>query len=181
MSTFKLGAVTLLAGLALFGGATAQAETFTAVSSEATGFKTSDPCRFDGEAVETKNSWGNYTFINHYRPGGRGSEGEVNNELAKQIENGDFTLQHSPATGFKTSDPYRFEGEEVETKNSWGNYTFINHYRPGGRGSEGEVNNELAKQIENGDFTLQHSPAGGFKTSDPCLVDEYGFGQIKIL
>ncbi len=40
----------------------------------------------------------------------------MNNELAKQIENGDFTLQHSPATGFKTSDPYRFEGEEVETK-----------------------------------------------------------------
>ncbi len=54
MSTLKLGAVTLLAGLALFGGATAQAETFTAVSSEATGFKTSDPCLFDGEAVETK-------------------------------------------------------------------------------------------------------------------------------
>ncbi|HEM3512580.1 hypothetical protein [Streptococcus suis] len=102
MSTLKLGAVTLLAGLALFGGATAQAETFTAVSSEATGFKTSDPCRFDGEEVETKNSWGDYTFINHYRPGGRGSEGEVNNELAKQIENGDFTLQHSPAGQFPT-------------------------------------------------------------------------------
>ncbi|HEM4634864.1 hypothetical protein J5571_08910 [Streptococcus suis] len=119
MSTLKLGAVTLLAGLALFGGATAQAETFTAVSSEATGFKTSDPCRFDGV--------------------------------------------------------------EVSFDNSGENLRFINWYEPGGRGSEGRVNNEIARKLENGDFTLQHSPADEFKTSDPCLVDEYGFGQIKIL
>ncbi|MBS8101467.1 hypothetical protein [Streptococcus suis] len=181
MSTFKLGAVTLLAGLALFGGATAQAETFTAVSSEATGFKTSDPCLFDDGTIPFDNSGEKLRFINWYEPGDRGSEGRVNNEIARRLENGEIIAQYSPADEFKTSDPYRFEGEEVETKNSWGNYTFINHYRPGGRGSEGEVNNELAKQIENGDFTLQHSPAGGFKTSDPCLVDEYGFGQIKIL
>ncbi|MHC3597609.1 hypothetical protein [Streptococcus suis] len=119
MSTFKLGAVTLLAGLALFGGATAQAETFTAVSSEATGFKTSDPCLFDDGTIPFDNS-----------------------------------------------------GEKLR---------FINWYEPGDRGSEGRVNNEIARRLENGDFTLQHSPADEFKTSDPCLVDEYGFGQIKIL
>ncbi|HEL2070881.1 TPA: hypothetical protein TY888_000177 [Streptococcus suis] len=102
MSTLKLGAVTLLAGLALFGGATAQAETFTAVSSEATGFKTSDPCRFDGEEVSFDNSGENLRFINWYEPGGRGSEGRVNNEIARKLENGDFTLQHSPAGEFPT-------------------------------------------------------------------------------
>ncbi len=66
MSTLKLGAVTLLAGLALFGGATAQAETFTAVSSEATGFPTSELCRFDGEEVPFDNSGEKLRFINRY-------------------------------------------------------------------------------------------------------------------
>ncbi|HEM5333470.1 TPA: hypothetical protein U1386_002062 [Streptococcus suis] len=119
MSTLKLGAVTLLAGLALFGGATAQAETFTAVSSEATGFPTSELCRFDGEEVSFDNS-----------------------------------------------------GEKLQ---------FINGIEPGDRGSEGVLTEKLAKQLENGGFIAHYSPAGQFKTSDPCLVDEYGFGQIKIL
>ncbi|MFM0610424.1 hypothetical protein P7J31_00275 [Streptococcus suis] len=116
MSTFKLGAVTLLAGLALFGGATAQAETFTAVSSEATGFKTSDPCRFDGEAVETKNSWGNYTFINGIEPGDRGSEGILTEKLAKQLENGGFIAHYSPAGQFPTVE-LRSMNEKEEKQN----------------------------------------------------------------
>ncbi|MFI3116958.1 hypothetical protein [Streptococcus suis] len=116
MSTLKLGAVTLLAGLALFGGATAQAETFTAVSSEATGFKTSDPCRFDGENEEPTNNWSKYKFVNYYRPGGRGSEGEVNNELAKQLENGGFIAHYSPAGEFPTVE-LRSMNEKEEKQN----------------------------------------------------------------
>ncbi|HEL1551678.1 TPA: hypothetical protein U2D59_000778 [Streptococcus suis] len=102
MSTLKLGAVTLLAGLALFGGATAQAETFTAVSSEATGFKTSDPCRFDGEEVSFDNSGENLRFINGIEPGDRGSEGILTEKLAKQLENGGFITHYSPAGQFPT-------------------------------------------------------------------------------
>ncbi|CYU53123.1 Uncharacterised protein [Streptococcus suis] len=102
MSTLKLGAVTLLAGLALFGGATAQAETFTAVSSEATGFKTSDPCRFDGEEVSFDNSGEKLQFINGIEPGDRGSEGVLTEKLAKQLENGGFIAHYSPAGEFPT-------------------------------------------------------------------------------
>ncbi|MFM0578253.1 hypothetical protein P7J19_08280 [Streptococcus suis] len=116
MSTLKLGAVTLLAGLALFGGATAQAETFTAVSSEATGFKTSDPCLFDGENEEPTNNWSKYKFVNYYRPGGRGSEGEVNNELAKQLENGEIIAHYSSAGEFPTVE-LRSMNEKEEKQN----------------------------------------------------------------
>ncbi|HEP1840608.1 TPA: hypothetical protein VCA25_002085 [Streptococcus suis] len=116
MSTLKLGAVTLLAGLALFGGATAQAETFTAVSSEATGFKTSDPCRFDGEEVSFDNSGEKLQFINGIEPGDRGSEGVLTEKLAKQLENGGFIAHYSPAGQFPTVE-LRSMNEKEEKQN----------------------------------------------------------------
>ncbi|HEM3489521.1 hypothetical protein V9Z56_01975 [Streptococcus suis] len=116
MSTLKLGAVTLLAGLALFGGATAQAETFTAVSSEATGFKTSDPCLFDDGTIPFDNSGEKLRFINWYEPGDRGSEGRVNNEIARRLENGEIIAQYSPAGEFPTVE-LRSMNEKEEKQN----------------------------------------------------------------